>query len=121
VQFKLRNVDLSKKDLLAKKEESQDDDKKSVDGKDSKSTSETAPGVVKKGDTTIKDGITDEEFLASRIRIDSGENKGSYAQIIDDGRVFKRVKNGPPVFAGTDYTYKRARNEEEIKKIMASV
>ena len=119
IEFKLRNVDLSKKDLLAKKTEKQgvatsNDSESSADGSNQ-------PKVVKRSDAPIKDGITEEEFLASRISIDSGENKGSYAQIIDDGRVFKRVKNGPPVFAGTDYTYKRARNEEEIKKIMASV
>lgn len=87
----------------------------------SSSTQEpSAPKVVKRSDTPIKDGITGEEYLASRVSIGSGENKVSYAQIKSDGRVFKRLKDGAPVFMGSDPTYKLVRDDEEIKKIMAT-
>ena len=98
-----------------------DDESLTKDTSSSGTQGSSAPKVVKRSDTPIKDGITGEEFVASKVRVDDGDYKGTYVQIKDDGRVFKRTADGPATFMGDKPTYTLVRDDEEIKKIMASV
>ena len=98
-----------------------DEERVTKDNSSSSTQEPSAPKVVKRSDTPIRDGITGDEFVASKVRVDDGDYKGTYVQIKDDGRVFKRTADGPATFMGDEPTYKLVRDDEEIKKIMASV
>lgn len=113
VQFRLRNVDLSKKDLLAKKEDST-----SPGGSADKSAAGSVQ-VINKGNTTIKDGIDDTEYPGVKTIVKGGDHPGTYIKD-KTGRIFKRSADGPAVFKSTDPTFELVKDNEEVKKLIAS-
>jgi hypothetical protein len=113
VQFRLRNVDLSKKDLLAKKEDST-----SPEGSADKSSA-TSVQIVHKN-TSIKDGIDNKVYPALKAVVKDGKNKGIYLQIKADKRTFKRTADGAPVFKGGEPTFTIVKDNDEVKELIAS-
>lgn len=113
VQFRLRNVDLSKKDLLAKKEDS------TSPGGSADKSSATSVQIVHKN-TSIKDGIDNKVYPALKAVVKDGKNKGIYLQIKADQRTFKRTADGAPVFKGGKPTFTIVKDNDEVKKLIAS-
>lgn len=113
VQFRLRNVDLSKKDLLAKKEDST-----SPGGSADKPTTGSVQ-VINKGNTTIKDGILEKEYPGVKTIVKGGDLPGTYIED-ETGRIFKRSGEGPAVFKSPDATFKLVKDSGEVKKLIAS-
>jgi len=113
VQFRLRNVDLSKKDLLAKKEDS------TSPGGSADKSSVTSVQIVHKN-ASITDGIDDKVYPALKAVVKDGKNKGTYLQIKDDQRTFKRIKPGAPVFKGAKRTFAIVKDNDEVKELIAS-
>jgi len=122
VQFRLRNVDLSKKDLLVKKEDSTSPggsaDKSATAGSADKSATGSVQ-VINKGNTNIEDGITNKKYPGVKTIVKGGDYPGTYIED-ETGRIFRREASGPAVFKIPDATFKIVKANDEIKKLIAS-
>jgi len=110
---KCKQASFSKGKLVADKEDS------TSPGGSADKSSATSVQIVHKN-ASIKNGIDDTEYPALKAVVKDGKNKGTYLQIKDDQRTFKRIKPGAPVFKSARATFAIVKDNDEVKELIAS-